>query len=101
MFESVPKNYWQQCQVLMFRKKRTRARLYAYEMTDEDYANPYSPNIDYTRIKPFFIRFDKDFIKNEYKPRLRYLAHCLRRKIFPTLKGFEEFNKRRCRWNLS
>lgn len=90
MFVKVPKNYWQQCQVLMFRKRRKRAILYAYEMTDDDYANPYFPNIDYNRIKSFVIDYDKKFIKQEYKPRLKYLASCLKLKLVPSKTEYEQ-----------
>ena len=85
IFYSVPKNYWEQCQVLMFKKKKKKAILYAYQMTDDDYRNPYFPNIDYNRIKSFVIDYDKEFIEKEYKPRLRYLAMCLRRKKVPSM----------------
>ena len=90
MFAKVPKNYWQQCQVLMFRKRRSKAILYAYQMTDDDYANPYFPNIDYNRIKSFVIDYDKDFIEKEYKPRLKYLARCLREKKVPSKTEYEQ-----------
>lgn len=90
MFSKVPRNYWQQCQVLMFRKRRKKAVLYAYEMTNDDYANPYFPNIDYKRIKSFVIDYDKEFIEKEYKPRLRYLASCLKRHKFPSMKEYEQ-----------
>ena len=91
MFKKVPKNYWQQCQVLMFRKRRKKTVLYAYEMTDDDYANPYFPNIDYNRIKPFVIDYDEEFIEREYKPRLRYLASCLKRHKVPSIEEYEQF----------
>ena len=93
-FVKVPKNYWQQCQVLMFRKRRKKAVLYAYKMQDEDYANPYFPNIDYNRIKSFVIDFDEQFIKCEYLPRLRYLASCLKRKKMPSVKEYEQIYSR-------
>ena len=90
MFLKVPKNYWQQCQVLMFRKRRKKAILYAYQMIDDDYANPYFPNIDYRRIKSFVIDYDKEFIEQEYKPRLKYLARCLREKKVPSKTEYEQ-----------
>lgn len=90
MFRSVPKNYWQQCQVLMFRKRRKKAVLYAYQMEDDDYANPYFPNIDYKRIKSFVIDYDKEFIEKEYKPRLKYLARCLKEKKIPSKIEYEQ-----------
>ncbi len=94
MFVKVPRNYWQQCQVLMFRKRRKKAILYAYEMVDDDYANPYFPNIDYKRIKSFVIDYDKEFIEIEYKPRLKYLARCLKCKRIPSKTEYEQIYSR-------
>lgn len=90
MFSEVPKNYWQQTQVEMFKKKKLKCDLYAYEMTDDDYANAYFPTIDYSRIKRFEILYDKDFIEKEYLPRLRYLASCLRRRKIPNRSEYEQ-----------
>jgi len=94
MFVKVPRNYWQQCQVLMFRKRRKMAILYAYEMTDDDYLNPYFPNIDYNRIKSFVIGFDNEFIEKEYKPRLKYLASCLKKRKIPSMSEYEQIYSR-------
>lgn len=94
MFKKVPKNYWQQCQVLMFRKRRKKTTLYAYEMTDDDYLNPFFPDINYNRIESFDIDFDKQFIEKDYKPRLKYLASCLRHKKIPSIKEYEQIYSR-------
>lgn len=90
MFDKVPLNYWQQTQVEMFKKKKKLCDLYAYEMTDDDYANAYFPKIDYERIKRFEIEYDEDFIEKEYKPRLKYLASCLRRRKIPSRSDYEQ-----------
>lgn len=97
-FKRVPKNYWQQCQVLMYRKKKDRCALYEYIMEDTDYLNPYFPEIDKTRLKRHEIQFDKQFIYNEYLPRLKYLASCLKGKKFPKEQDYVKFrNKKRKR----
>ncbi len=85
MFNKVPKNYYEQCQVLMFKKKLLRCSLYAYKMDEDDYKNPYFINIDYGKIKKFNIFYDYNFIHKQYLPRLRYLAKCLREKKFPVI----------------
>lgn len=90
MFEIVPKNYWQQCQVEMFKKKKKFCNLYAYEMTEDDYNNPYFINIDFKRLKCFEIEYNKHFIEKEYKPRLKYLAKCLRQRKIPNYSEFEK-----------
>jgi hypothetical protein len=92
VFSSVPKNYWAQCQVLMFRKKKKQTSLYAYKMTVLDYTNPYFPEIDARRLTRFVISYDEDFIKKDYLPKLKYLAHCLRRKKFPKVEEYVQFN---------
>ena len=90
-FKKVPKNYWQQCQVLMYCKKRKYPSLYLYYMTDADYLNPYFPAIDKTRLVRHEIMFDKGFIDNEYLPRLRYLARCLKAKIMPKVEDYVQY----------
>lgn len=90
MFDKVPKHYWQQCQVEMFKKHKKLCDLYAYEMTEDDYCFPYFIEIDFKRIKRFEIPFDECFIKEEYKPRLRYLASCLRHRKIPNWREYEQ-----------
>ena len=101
-FNKVPKNYWQQCQVLMYRKNKQRCALYEYKMEEIDYLNPYFPNLTKNRLKRHEIQYDKQFIEQEYLPRLRYLARCLRKKKFPTRESYVEFNnKKRKRFKFS
>lgn len=90
LWKTVPKKYWQQCQVLMYRKRKKKTGLYAYQMESEDYASPYFPVIDGKRLKRYEIPYDEEFIKNEYIPRLKYLASCLRQKKFPSEKEYEQ-----------
>ena len=94
-FKKVPKNYWQQCQVLMFRKRKQRTSLYEYRMEELDYLNPYFPDIDGKRLFKHEILYDRGFIENEYLPRLRYLARCLRAKKFPRLEEYVQYNNKK------
>lgn len=94
-FKNVPKNYWRQCQVLMYVKKKKSTALYQYKMTEYDYVNPYFPEIDEKRIIRHVVEYDEQFIKNEYLPRLRYLASCLRAKKFPKEEDYVQFNDKK------
>ena len=87
-FGKVPKAYWQQCQVLMYRKKKQKTTLYEYRMEDIDYLNPYFPSLDKNRLYRHEIVFDRVFIEKEYLPRLRYLARCLKAKRFPRVDEY-------------
>lgn len=82
-FEKFPRNYWMQCQVLMFATRRRRCDLFAYRLVEEDYLAPYFPEIDLTRMERFTILYDRSWIKMEYLPRLKYLAWCLKKGVWP------------------
>lgn len=96
-FKSIPKSYRQQCQVLMYRKRKKLCALYEYQMQDVDYLNPYFPDIDLSRLKRHEIEYDREFIENEYLPRLRYLASCLRLKKFPKVEEYVEYRNKKCK----
>ena len=89
-FAKVPKHYWQQCQVLMYKARKKKTGLYAYLMTESDYLNPYFPDIDYKRLKRHEILYDEQFITKEYLPRLKYLAKCLKQRRFPVVSEYEQ-----------
>ena len=94
-FSRIPKNYWLQCQVLMYKKSKQKTSLYEYRMTDTDYLNPYFPEIDKNRLFRHQILFDRGFIEKEYLPRLRYLAICLRAKKFPKVDEYvQDYSKK-------
>lgn len=81
--------YWMQCQVEMY-AARKRCRIVAYRLTDEDYKNYFDP-IDPERLSYWPIEYAPDWIEEQYLPRLRYLAWCLRRRYTPAKGGFEEW----------
>lgn len=87
-FEKLPNSYYQQVQVLMFRLHKKKATLYAYKMENDDYLYPLIAHIDIDRISQFEIKYDKKFIKEEYLPKLTYLATCLKAKTFPTIEKY-------------
>lgn len=83
MFEKVPLNYWRQCQALMFSSKKRICELWVYEVSEEEYEAPYFAEIDENRLKKFIIEYDENWIKEQYIPRVKYLANCLKRRIYP------------------
>lgn len=72
----VTKGYWRQAQVEMFAYWTDRLYIMAYQVTDQEYKNYFTP-IDESRITLHKIEYDSDFIQNEYLPRLEYLKKCL------------------------
>ena len=82
----VSKAYWQQCQVEMFAsgvlRRRKACRIVAYRLLREDIENWYRPIEDF-RLSYWPIEYDRGWISNEYLPRLKYLAWCLRRGKWP------------------
>lgn len=73
----VTRPYWMQCQVQMFAAKKP-CKIAAYRLLEEDYQNFFNA-IDPGRLTFHPIVYDKEFIQNQYLPRLRYLAWCLKR----------------------
>lgn len=84
----LPTNYWQQVQVQMFATKK-KAMILAYALQEEDYENFYLP-IEDARVSEYEIDYDKEWIANEYLPRLKYLEWCLKKRKTPNVKEFKE-----------
>lgn len=83
------KEYVQQVQVQMFATKIYLAEIVAYGLKEEDYRN-YFNEIDKDRLLEIEIEYDKEFIDNEYKPKLKYLTKCLKKGVFPNERAFQE-----------
>lgn len=88
----VPKEYEWQVQVQMFATKKYNACIYAYALDDNDYQN-YFLSIDNDRIDEIEIKYNKEWVEQEYLPRLIYFSNCLRNKKTPNKKNFEEIFK--------
>lgn len=84
-----PKEYVWQVQVQMYATGKRNACLYAYALLDEDYDNFYLP-IDDTRVEEIAVEYDEQWVKNEYLPRLVYLADCLKKKKTPKKEEYEK-----------
>ena len=83
----VTKPYWMQAQVEMFATKK-QLRIAAYQVTPDDYMNWFLP-IDPDRLSFHPVEWDGEWIAGQYLPRLRYLAHCLRKGAFPNEIDFQ------------
>lgn len=78
----VPKNYWRQVQVQMYASGLRNCYIVVYNLTDEDYKNFFNP-IEKERIQFIKIDYDKDFIEQEYKPKLAILTEAIKKGVFP------------------
>lgn len=77
---AVTKPYWMQAQVEMFAAQKP-LEIVSYRMMEEDYTNFFNP-IDLSRVGRCPIAYEPAFIE-AYKPRLAYLADCLRKGVWP------------------
>ena len=86
-----PTSYIQQCQVQMFATGKHKCKLVAYPMTEENYNN-FFLEVDREKVEVFDIPYDEQWVKNEYLPRLVYLAECLKKRKTPNMREFKERN---------
>ncbi len=82
-------HYWQQAQVQWFASRKP-VDIVFYRVSEEEYDNFFLP-IDPTRITEVSILPDPSWITETYLPRLKYLAHCWRRRLTPTEEGFRRW----------
>lgn len=85
----VSKDYEYQVLVQMYAFKTQKAEIVAYGLTDKDYDN-YFNSIDQDRISFHQIIYNKNFIDNEYVPKLNYLTECLKKGCMPSMEDFNE-----------
>lgn len=78
----VPKKYMDQVQVQMFCSGIHEADIVAYGLVEEDYDN-FFREIDTGRLQEHPIEYDPKWIDTVYLPKLRILADCLKRGVFP------------------
>lgn len=78
----VSKAYKEQVLVQMYGTGIKEACIVAYGLVDKDYKN-YFNDIDKERLSVHEIKYDDNFIKNEYVPKLEYLTECLKKKKMP------------------
>ena len=78
----VSKQYWRQAQVEMFASGIHKLYIVSYGLTESDYKNFFN-KIDKSRLKLIEIKYDEDFINNEYLPNLEILTRCLKEGVYP------------------
>lgn len=81
----VSKQYWRQAQTEMFASKIHNLKIVSYGLTEKDYNNFFN-EIDPNRLKIEEVNYDENFIENEYIPKLKILAECLKKGVFPNGK---------------
>lgn len=77
----VSKAYWMQAQVEMFATGK-KLVIVAYRLEADDYGNWLRP-IDPQRLSYHPVEYDREWVKEQYLPRLCYLAMCLREGRWP------------------
>ena len=80
---TVTKPYWMQAQVEMYAMKTKKLYIVSYGLIAEEYKD-YSGKVDDNRIDYHPVEYDKDWIQNEYLPRLKELCRALRKGRIPT-----------------
>lgn len=77
----VTRAYWQQAQVEMYATGK-KLVINAYRLTEEEYKNYFLP-IDPDRLSEHPIAYDATWVQEQYLPRLRILAQCLKKGVYP------------------
>lgn len=78
----VSKQYWRQAQVEMYASGIHELYIVAYGLIESDYNN-YFNEINKDRLQLIEVKYDEDFISNEYLPKLQILSECLKKGVFP------------------
>ena len=78
----LPQKYINQVEVQMFGSKIFEADIVAYGLEEADYDN-FFRELDPQRLKEHPIIYDQKWIETVYLPKLRILADCLKRGVFP------------------
>lgn len=86
----VSKQYWRQAQVEMYASNIHKLFIVAYGLTENDYIN-YFNEIEKKRIEKIEVKYDKNFIKKEYLPKLQILSECLKEGVFPA--NYRKYNR--------
>lgn len=86
----LPIKYKRQVWVQLYASGLKKAFVVAYGLMDSDYRNFFN-DIDAKRLSTFEIEPNEMFINEEFLPKLKYLAHCLDKGIFPRKEHFDEW----------
>ena len=83
-WKKTPQKYINQVQVQMFASNIHEADIVAYGLEPEDYKN-YLRDLDPRRLQEFPVIYDLNWLETVYLPKLRILADCLKRGVFPNV----------------
>ena len=83
-WKKTPKKYIEQVQVQMFCSKIFGADIVAYGLEEADYNN-FLRELDPGRLQQIPVAYDPMWIEVAYLPKLRILADCLKRGVFPNV----------------
>ena len=83
-WKKTPPKYINQVQVQMFASGIHEADIVAYGLEPEDYKN-YLRDLDPRRLQEIPVKYDPNWIESVYLPKLRILADCLKRGVFPNV----------------
>jgi hypothetical protein len=86
-WKKTPQKYIDQVNVQMFASGIYNADIVAYGLQPEDYRN-YLRELDPNRLRQIPVGYDILWIENTFLPRLRILADCLRRGVWPSEARF-------------
>ncbi len=86
----LPIKYKRQVWVQIYASGLKKAFVVAYGLMDSDYRNFFN-DIDAERLSTFEIEPNEMFINEEFLPKLKYLAHCLDKGIFPRKECFDKW----------
>ena len=81
-WNKTPQKYINQVQVQMFAAGIHEADIVAYGLEEADYDN-FLREIDLRRLQQFPVVYDRNWIESVYLPKLRILADCMKRGVFP------------------
>ena len=83
-WNKTPKKYIEQVQVQMFGSSIHDAEIAAYGLEPADYKN-YLRDLDPRRLQEIPVIYDLKWLETVYLPKLRILADCLKRGVFPNV----------------
>ena len=83
-WKKTPAKYINQVQVQIFASGIPEADIVAYGLVEADYDNFFRP-IDPERLQQIPVVYDPAWVENVYLPKLRILADCLKRGVFPNV----------------
>lgn len=89
------KAYWMQSQVEMYATKK-KLRIVAYRLLPADLDNYYN-GIDPGRVSFHEVGYDPAWIEDEYLPRLRVVARCIKGRRWPSDSEIARFTRKRGR----